>query len=299
MAVPMALVALVLVAVVGAALGLMAYLAWKGNKPTDFFTEAVGTTYTAADLSYAEIDAFYEMKDALQGKYAPEYAAQAAAVAAAEEAGEEVPPLERWALKVPQEERTGLQKALMKRLVTNIGKLDQVQKDRPGNWKLWQTKLISERFWNSLLESEKTVSQEIDECIAEAEEIEPGWRDHIFPQAVQIYRMQRQQEAEKQARENAQKQAQSEQKMAANNADQAKVKAVSDRRKEMEKEVRRKEAEAMKTQQEKEQEERAAKKAMEELLQEEADAEAAKKGNKKKAGAKAAPSSGGKSKPKK
>lgn len=298
MAVPMALVAVAFLVVVGAALGLMAYLAWKGNKPTDFFTEAVGTTYTAADLSQAEIDAYYDMKDELQQKYAPEYAAQAAAVAAAEEAGEEVPALERWTLKVPQEQRTELQKALMKRLVTDIGKLDQVQKDRPGNWKLWQTKLITERFWSSLLEAEKTVSQEIDECIAEAEEIEPGWRDHIFPQAVQIYRMQRQQEYEKQAREQAQKQALSEQKQAANNAEQAKTKAISDRRKEMEKEVKRRQAEAAKTKQEKEMEENAAKKAMEELLKEEEDAEAAKKG-KKKAGAKAAPTSGGKSKAKK
>jgi len=296
MAVPVAIVGVVFLLVVGASLGLMAYIAHRGNKTSDFFAEAVGTTYTAADLSEEDIDGYYSFKDELIQKYAPEYPAQAEAVAAAEEAGEEVPPLERWTGQVPQEERTTLQKALMKRLVSGVGKLDQVQRDRPGNWKLWQTKLITEHFWSSLLESEKIVSQEIDECVAEAEELEPGWRSHIFQQAVHIYRMQKQQEHDKQAYEQNKKEKDSSEKMQKNNAEQAKTKAISEKRKEMEREVKRRQVEAQKTQEEKEKEEAAARKAMEDLLKEDEEDIKAAKGKK---AAKKAPTSGDKSKQKK
>merc|ERR1711920_1081388 len=98
---------------------------------------------------------------------------------------------------VPPEERMGLKQALMKRLVACIDPLDQVQRDKPGNWKLWRGKLVSERYWGSLCDAERLVSEEIDSCTAEAEELEPGWREHIFPQAVQIWRRQKQFEMEK------------------------------------------------------------------------------------------------------
>jgi len=293
MAVPVAIVAVVFLLVVAASLGLMAYIAHRGNKTSDFFAAAVSTTYTAADLSEEDIEAFYSVKDELIQKYAPEYPAQAEAVAAAEEAGEEVPALERWTLKVPQEERTTLQKALMKRLVSGVARLDQVQRDRPGNWKLWQSKLITECFWSSLLDAEKVVSQEIDECIVEAEELEPGWRSHIFQQAVHIYRGQKQHEHEKQAYEMATKERDSNDKMTKNNAEQAKTKAISEKRKEIEREVKRRQTEANKSKEEKEREEAAARKAMEDLLKDEEETEAKGKKNKK------APTSGDKSKSKK
>merc|ERR1719343_1849659 len=41
------------------------------------------------------------------------------------------------------------------------------------------------------------VGQEVDSCIEEAGQIDPAWRDVIFRQAVQCYRMQQQQQEEK------------------------------------------------------------------------------------------------------
>uniref|UniRef100_A0A7S2PZP3 Uncharacterized protein n=1 Tax=Zooxanthella nutricula TaxID=1333877 RepID=A0A7S2PZP3_9DINO len=232
-----------LVCVLGA-LALMAYLAWRGSKPSDFFSEAVSLEYEM-ELPNSEIDAYYELKDKLQQQYAPESVDREPSDDPAGEGSETGE--EPWTRKVPPEERMSLQRALMHRLVACIGKLDQVQHDKPGNWKLWQTKLVSERFWSSLCEAERMVSQEIDTCVAEAEEIEPGWKDQIFPQAVQCYRMQQQHDLKKK---------------------EAK-KAVVDEKKAKEREVRRAEIEKRVEEERKLREEKQAEKMMQKLLMEE------------------------------
>jgi len=261
MALPSILVGAIFLLAVGGALGMIVYLAWKGNKPSSFFAEAV-TEYYPCELSEAEIDAFYDLKEKLMAEYAPNFQEEA------DKAEADGKPVERWTIKVPQEERGLLQKALMRRVVSCIGKLDQVQKDKPGNWKLWQSKLVSERYWASLLEAEKMVSQEIDACIAEADELENGWKERIFHQGVQVYRMQKQQEFEKKAAK----------------------KDVENEKKSKEKEERRKEIEKKLEADRAIQEAKNAEKAMEKLLREEEQAAKAKGKAKAKGGA--APKSG-------
>lgn len=199
-----------------------------------------------------EINEYYDLKDRLQQQYAPDYMTAVDAAAAAGEAA----PKERWTQKVPSEERCALRQALMCRLVGAINKLDQVQRDKPGHWKLWQSKLVSEHFWTSLIEAERMVGQEIDACVAEAGELEPGWHEHIFPQAVQVWRMQRQQDYERKAQKKVQEGA----------------------KKEKEKEVKRKEVEKRLEEEDKLRQERAAEKAMEKLLREEEKLAASSKG---------------------
>mmetsp|Transcript_63026 Transcript_63026/g.181286 ORF Transcript_63026/g.181286 Transcript_63026/m.181286 type:complete len:264 (+) Transcript_63026:103-894(+) len=242
MAMPPAVVGLAFLVCVLCALAFMAYLAWRGSQPTDFFCEAVASVYEM-EMPEKEIDAYYTLKESLQKKYAPESLQEREET----DENEEAAAAEPWTRKVPVEERQVLQKALMQRLVACIGKLDQVQKDKPGNWKLWQTKLISERFWSSLCDAEKAVSQEVDSCVAEAQEIEPGWKEHIFPQAVQLYRMQKQQEVEKKVAKKEQ-------------LDEKKMK---------EREVKRAEIEKRLKEEEKLREEKMAEKMMQKLLEEE------------------------------
>merc|ERR1740129_1697787 len=146
--------------------------------------------------------------------------------------GEAAKPMERWTPKVPEEERTSLNKALMRRMV----------------------------------------SQEIDACILEAEELEPGWRDHIFHQGVQCYRMHKQQEHQKQVETKA-----------VVDAGKAKRKEVKDEVKAKEREEKRKEIEKKLEIARKVQEEKNAEKMMEKLLKEEA--ASSKKGGKAKADA--------------
>mmetsp|Transcript_78527 Transcript_78527/g.230339 ORF Transcript_78527/g.230339 Transcript_78527/m.230339 type:complete len:263 (+) Transcript_78527:87-875(+) len=237
---------------VAGALALMAYLAWRGSKPSEFFVDAVSTTYEL-QLPEAEIDAYYDMKEKLQRQHPP----------AEGGAGDDDPEaLEAaWAQSIPVDDRQNLKRALMRRLVSCIEKLDQVQRDKPGNWKLWRGKLVSERFWSSLCDAEKLVSEEIDSCVAEAEVLEPGWRQHIFPQAVQIWRLQKQQDFEKKVHK----------------------KAVVSEKKEKEREIKKKEVEERQKEEDKLKQERLAEKAMEKLLREEEKAAAAKSKAKPKA----------------
>lgn len=266
MALPPLLVAGFFLIAAAAAIAWIVYTTWRGSKPSDFFAESVKSTYDL-QLSDSDINAYYDLKEKVQAKYAPESLEEPAEEAINEDGTPKV--ANPWALKVPQEERMVLQQALMRRLVGCIDKLDQVQRDKPGNWKLWRGKLVSEHFWNSIVDAEKFVREEIDSCVAEAEELAPGsgWRDHIFPEAVQCWRMQKHRDMEKKVQK----------------------KAVKDVKKEAVKEVRKKVVDAKKEIEDKERQEKAAEKAMAKLLAE-MEREDAKDAKSKKA----APKSGGK-----
>jgi len=253
-----------LVAVVAAIL-LMAYIAWRGSKPSDFFLEAVQTTY-GLELPEAEIDAYYDLKDRLKEQHsAPPEAA------APDDPGNGTAPgaPALWVQRLPPEEHQNLQRALMRRLVANMDKLDQVHNDKPGNWKLWRAKLVSERYWMSLCEAERLVSEEINSCVAEADELNPGWHEHIFQQALHYWTMGKQQDMEKRMQK----------------------KAVEQGKKEKEKEVKRKEVEERKKEEDKQRQERLAEKAMEKLLREEEQKAASAKSKAKAGATKQAPTS--------
>merc|ERR1711920_845711 len=128
----------------------------------------MGTLYDL-QLPEVEIDAYYTLKERFQQQHAPPEAAEGDA-----DATEDGDVAALWVQNLSPDERGILQKALMRRLVCCIDKLDQVQRDKPGNWKLWRGKLVSERYWGSLCEAERLVGEEIDSCISEAEELEPG-----------------------------------------------------------------------------------------------------------------------------
>lgn len=254
MAMPPVFVAIAFFAAVAAALALMAFIAWRGSKPSEFFLEAVQETYEL-QLPEAEIDAYYDLKDRLEAQYGNESGGTPVGSPGAGDmngCGRQVQ--QSWTQRVPPELRQELQKALMRRLVGGIEKLDQVQTDKPGSWKLWRRKLLSERYWASLCDAERLVGEEIDCCVAEADELEPGWRESVFPQAVRCWRMQKHQDAEKKASK----------------------KAVEQVKKQKEKDVRRVEVEARQKEDDRLRQEKLAEKAMEKLLREEEKAAKAK-----------------------
>eukprot|EP00933_Yihiella_yeosuensis_P009021 TRINITY_DN114789_c0_g1_i1.p1 TRINITY_DN114789_c0_g1~~TRINITY_DN114789_c0_g1_i1.p1 ORF type:complete len:256 (-),score=73.52 TRINITY_DN114789_c0_g1_i1:131-898(-) len=243
MAIGLTVFAGIFFAVVAIAAGLMAYVAWKGNKHSDFFADAVQSTYSV-QLDEAAIDAYFDLKDRMRKQRAPD--------APADDEDN------TWirSVLVPEERRI-LQHALMRRMVAIFDKLDQVQKDKPGHFKLWQQKLCSEKVWQSLLEAEQMISEEINSCQNEADVLEPGWKDHIFGQAVQIWReARRQEELQKQAK-----------------------KAHEKEKKGLRSEKKKEEKSEQVREEDRKREEKAAEKAMEALLKEE---EAAAKGGAKK-----------------
>jgi len=243
---PPTLVAAAFLVAVLSALALMVYITWRGSKPSAFFREAVRTTYEL-QLQESDINGYYELKDRLHGQAEAEPEALLHTPFEAGASADGVPWAGAWVSKLAPEDKISLQKALMRRLVSGIERLNQVQKDKPGNWKLWRGKLISERYWGSFCEAEALVDEEISSCLEEAEELEPGWREHIFPNAVQIWRMQKQRDVEKKVQK----------------------KAVEQQKKQKEKEVRKKEVDARLEVEEKLRQERLAEKMMEKLLREE------------------------------
>lgn len=225
---------------IAGALASMAYVAWRGSQPTEFFAETVSDVYDL-QLPEEDIDAYYDLKDKVHQQHAPEEDANNSC----EADGPSM--VHTWVQKAPIEERQQLQKALMKRLIGGIDRLDQVQRDKHGNWKLWRSKLVSERYWGSLCEAEKMVTDEIDSCLAEANELQPGWREHIFPEALQFWRAQKQMDMQKKAAK----------------------KEVEQQKKQKEKDARRVEVEKRMAEEDKLRQEKLAAKAMEKLLREE------------------------------
>lgn len=250
-AIPPAVVAGCFLAAVLTALAIMVYIAWRGSKPSSFFTDAVADRYDL-ELPEHEINTFYDLKERLQ---------EQVGVQAPVEGAEAGPP---WAHQLPQEDRGALMEALMNRLKAAIERLDQVQRDKPGNWKLWRGKLVSEDFWNSLLDAERLIGQEIDDCLAESDDVQPGWREHIFQQAVQLWRMDKHALQEKKEQK----------------------KAVLDEKKGRKHEEKMKVVEVKQQEEDRKKQERLAEKAMEKLLREEELSSKSKKKGQEKASAK-------------
>lgn len=82
-----------------------------------------------------------------------------------------------------------LAQALMKRCIADIPLVTHIQKESPGMNKLYAQSMCSVNQWKSYQAAENLVSSEVDEVRAEADEIEPGWSQAIWRQAMQYHNM--------------------------------------------------------------------------------------------------------------
>jgi len=90
-----------------------------------------------------------------------------------------------------------LAQALMKRCIADIPIVQHIQKESGGMNKLYSQSMCSVKQWKAYQAAENMVSAEVDEVRAEADEIEPGWSQVIWRQAMQYHQMLKQrQEAE-------------------------------------------------------------------------------------------------------
>eukprot|EP00547_Thalassionema_nitzschioides_P002618 CAMPEP_0194212610 /NCGR_PEP_ID=MMETSP0156-20130528/12662_1 /TAXON_ID=33649 /ORGANISM="Thalassionema nitzschioides, Strain L26-B" /LENGTH=285 /DNA_ID=CAMNT_0038940481 /DNA_START=132 /DNA_END=989 /DNA_ORIENTATION=+ len=79
--------------------------------------------------------------------------------------------------------------ALMKRCIADIPIVTHIQKESPGMNKLYSQSMCSVKQWRTYQAAEALVSGEVDEVRAEADEIEPGWSQVIWKQAMQYHNM--------------------------------------------------------------------------------------------------------------
>jgi len=100
-----------------------------------------------------------------------------------------------------------LQQALMKRCIADIPLVTHIQKESGGMNKLYSHSMCSVKQWRTYQAAEAMVSAEVDEVRAEADEIEPGWSEYIWRQAMQYHNMlkQRHEMEQKAAAEQARK----------------------------------------------------------------------------------------------
>merc|ERR1712218_398035 len=77
----------------------------------------------------------------------------------------------------------------MKRAIADIPIVTHIQKESGGMNKLYSQSMCSVRQWQAYQKAEAIVSQEVEEVRAEADEIEPGWSQVIWRQAMQYHNM--------------------------------------------------------------------------------------------------------------
>jgi hypothetical protein len=97
--------------------------------------------------------------------------------------------------------------ALMKRAIADLPIVQHIQKESTGMNKLYAQSMCSVNQWRAYQMAEALVSGEVEEVRAEADEIEPGWSQSIWRQAMQYHNMlkQKHESEAKAAMEQAQK----------------------------------------------------------------------------------------------
>merc|ERR1719217_141726 len=96
----------------------------------------------------------------------------------------------------------------MKRCIADIPIVTHIQKESQGMNKLYSQSMCSVKQWKSYQAAEAMVSAEVEEVRAEADEIEPGWSQAVWRQAMQYHNMIKQKEEQAKAQAKAQAEAQ-------------------------------------------------------------------------------------------
>ncbi|CAM9611260.1 unnamed protein product, partial [Hapterophycus canaliculatus] len=102
-----------------------------------------------------------------------------------------------------------LRNALLKRAIADIPIILRMQNEGPGIYNMYQQAMIGEKEWHAFQEAETMISEEIESVQNEADEIEPGWSQSIWPLAMQLRTvlMQRREQAEAAAEKKADEEA--------------------------------------------------------------------------------------------
>lgn len=107
----------------------------------------------------------------------------------------------------PSAHHRALAQALMKRCIADIPIVSHIQRESAGMNKLYSQSMCSVKQWKSYQAAEAMVSAEVEEVRAEADEVEPGWSQVVWRQAMQYHNMLKQKEEQAKAQHAAQQKA--------------------------------------------------------------------------------------------
>lgn len=106
-------------------------------------------------------------------------------------------------------DKAKLRNALLKRAIADIPIILRMQNEGPGIYNMYQQSMIGDREWHAFQEAESMISEEIESVQNEADELEAGWGQSIWPLAMQLRTvlMQRREKAEKDAEDKEEREA--------------------------------------------------------------------------------------------
>jgi len=177
---------LLIIFVIGVVITVVVYIKRQKNDD-EFFTELDGEKFNLK--LPAAVDEYYDIKDKC--------------IDSGWEPGKKVDKAANGPHRV-------LAQALMKRCIADIPLVTHIQKESSGMNKLYSNSMVSIKQWKSYQAAENMVSIEVGEVREEADEIEPGWSQVIWRQAMQYHNMLKQRnesEAKQMAAQAAKKQA--------------------------------------------------------------------------------------------
>jgi len=125
--------------------------------PSDLEQLGVKPTYPKQSLPVSKIESYCELKERMRGQYGRD------------SDGDEI-----WMSQLPLQAKDLLKYRLMQRAIGDVAAFHKVEADARGYWKLFSKGLITRRFWNSVVEAERELSQEFESVKTEASCVEPG-----------------------------------------------------------------------------------------------------------------------------
>merc|ERR1712216_129050 len=63
--------------------------------------------------------------------------------------------------------------------------IERLEKDMPGTHRVWNAGIVPRQIWDEVQDAEGMLLQEVEAVRAEANRLQKGWGDHVFPHAFQ------------------------------------------------------------------------------------------------------------------
>ncbi|KAL7749059.1 Translocation protein S66 [Sorochytrium milnesiophthora] len=89
-----------------------------------------------------------------------------------------------------------LKAALLRRAMKNVERIWSLREDRACLALLLKNGAIGDDLWNDFSSAEQTLNEEVLDCVQEAESLEKGWGQKLFPQAGEMAAREKQRQME-------------------------------------------------------------------------------------------------------
>lgn len=140
-------------------IGALVWLYFTLRRPDDLEELGVSTTYPRNCLPSAKIEAYHELKEKFRDQYASKLGSDGSN--------------DLWMSQLPAQAKDMLKYRLMQRAIGDMAALQKIDADARGYWRLFSKGIISKTFWNSVVETERELSAELEGVKAEAANVEP------------------------------------------------------------------------------------------------------------------------------